>query len=104
MTYKLFIDDERHPIVSDWVVARSSAEAIDIVTQRGMPQEIAFDHDLGGQDTSRNFIKWLIDYMIDGDHHFPADFKFSVHSQNPIGADWIRHTMAELVWMFKVPQ
>ncbi len=104
MTYKLFIDDERHPVTNDWVVARSSFDAIAHVTEHGIPNEIAFDHDLGGQDTTRNFIKWLIDHIIDNDLHFPADFKFSVHSQNPIGADWIKHTMTELVWMFKVPK
>lgn len=103
MTYKLFIDDERNPVTDDWVMARSSADAISIVTNMGMPNEIAFDHDLGGQDTSRVFIKWLIAYIIDNEQYFPADFKFSVHSQNPIGVDWIKHTMTKLVWMFRMP-
>lgn len=103
MTYKLFIDDERNPVTNDWVIARSSFDAIATVQERGMPVEIAFDHDLGGQDTSRVFIKWLLDYILDNDTEFPHDFKFSVHSQNPIGADWIKHTMAGMVFMFKVP-
>ena len=31
MSYKLFIDDLRDPVTSDWKVARSSVEAKDIV-------------------------------------------------------------------------
>lgn len=104
MTYKLFIDDERNPVTNDWVIARSSFEAIAAVTERGLPVEIAFDHDLGGVDTSRVFIKWLVDYLIDNEAEFAPDFTFSVHSQNPIGADWIRHYMDGLVFMFKVPR
>ena len=33
MTYKLFIDDLRDPVTNDWKVARSSAEAKDIVVE-----------------------------------------------------------------------
>ena len=47
MSYKLFIDDLRDPVTSDWKVARSSVEAKDIVVEFGIPNEIAFDHDLG---------------------------------------------------------
>jgi hypothetical protein len=50
MAYKLFIDDERFPVTDDWVIVRSSKEAIDHVLAHGMPSEISFDHDLGGND------------------------------------------------------
>lgn len=33
MSYKLFIDDLRDPVTSDWKVARSSVEAKDIVAK-----------------------------------------------------------------------
>ena len=53
MSYKLFIDDLRDPVTNDWKVARSSAEAKDIVVEFGIPNEIAFDHDLGGLSVDR---------------------------------------------------
>lgn len=94
MTYKLFIDDERFPLKDDWVIARTSKEAIDIVCERGMPVEIAFDHDLGGKDTSLVFLNWLQEMLLDKVLEFPPGFSYSVHSQNPVGAvridGWMR--------------
>jgi hypothetical protein len=50
MSYKMFIDDERFPVSDDWVIVRSSQEAIDTVLAKGFPSYISFDHDLGGDD------------------------------------------------------
>ena len=100
MTYKLFIDDERFPVSDDWIVARSSEEAINYVKAYGMPNEIAFDHDLGGEDTSRKFILALQDMLLDKEVVIHSSFKFSVHSQNPIGKSWIESTMKSLVGFF----
>lgn len=96
MSYKLFIDDERFPTTSDWIIARSSADAKFEVLERGLPIEIALDHDLGGDDTIRVFLKWLFDYLLDTSMKFPVGFKWSVHSQNPIGAKWITLYMQDL--------
>jgi hypothetical protein len=95
--WRLFLDDERFPVENDWKIARSSAAAREQVSRYGMPIEIAFDHDLGGEDTSRVFIRWLSDYMIDNNLKFPRYFRFSIHSQNPIGADWIENYMNRLI-------
>lgn len=100
MTYKLFIDDERSPVGDDWLVARSSIDAIEVVKKMGCPVEIAFDHDLGGVDTSMNFIRWLVDGLLDARLHLPAGFSYSVHSQNPIGAGNIRGLMDGLLRHF----
>ncbi len=86
MTYKLFIDDERNPVTDDWVVARNSTAAFMYIGEYGFPNEIAFDHDLGGEDTSIVFLKMLKHYMLDYKLTLPEDFNYSVHSQNPIGA------------------
>ncbi len=96
----MFIDDERFPVTDDWVIVRSSAEAINYVQQHGMPREISFDHDLGGEDTSRVFINWAIDALSHSTISFPANFTFSVHSQNPIGAQWITGTVNSLLRHF----
>jgi hypothetical protein len=100
MTYKLFIDDERHPVTNDWVIARSSKEAIKCVQENGLPDEVAFDHDLGGDDTVRSFIFGFVDYIIDNRLVIPKSFKYSVHSQNPVGAEWIRGTMSTIIEEF----
>lgn len=100
MTYKMFLDDERFPPDdgTQWVIVRSSEQAIAVVQEFGLPNFISFDHDLGGNDTSRKFIIWLLDYMLDNNLSFVGrDFDFYVHSQNPIGAQWIRGTMTGMI-------
>lgn len=100
---RLFIDDERYPASGQWVIVRTSKQAIDWVSANGIPSEISFDHDLGGDDTSRKFVNWLVDELVDGRQHFPDDFTFTVHSQNPIGASWLRSTMTMLIQHFSSP-
>lgn len=100
MTYRLFIDDERFPVAPDWFVARNSFQAIKALELYGLPQEIAFDHDLGEQDTAINFINHLENKLIDNDLKFPKDFKYTVHSQNPIGAANIISRMDSLIDYF----
>jgi hypothetical protein len=85
MTYKLFIDDERNPVTDDWIVVRSSVAALDTINDLGIPIEIAFDHDLGGDDTSMKFIRGLEEILYYNRIKFPTNFSYSVHSQNPIG-------------------
>lgn len=98
MTWKLFIDDERNPVGQGWVIARSSEEAIQAVTTAGsLPSEIAFDHDLGGDDTSMRFLTWMSVEVLDGVYTIPHDFVWSVHSQNPVGAANIRGFIGNLV-------
>lgn len=105
--YSLFIDDERIPergYESDvpdgvalqyskleysgdhnWIICRSSFEAIEYVKKYGPPTFISFDHDLGGNDTSREFLKWW-GYEWNEAVRFPD---FVVHSENVVGRVWI---------------
>lgn len=97
MSYNIFIDDERNPkMVFDleaedncgcnygqtFVVCRSTNEAMKVVSARGMPTFMALDHDLGGNDTAMNFLKWLANEYWDGSSPIPD---YSVHSSNPAG-------------------
>jgi hypothetical protein len=100
MNWKLFLDDERFPKEEGWVIARTSAEAIDMCQQRGLPQEITFDHDLGGADTSMVFLKWLTDALLDKQVSFPEGFDYGIHSQNPVGARNIKGLMDTLIREF----
>lgn len=100
MSYKLFIDDERYPTTPDWMIARTSFDAIWMVENYGMPTEIAFDHDLGGEDTTMAFLKWLEQKLMEEFVAFPTNFKYSIHSQNPIGAKNIKLYMEDLLNFF----
>lgn len=109
---KVFLDDERSPEFLerfgftrseyvDMVVVRSSAKMIEHVKEHGVPTYISFDHDLGGDDNARVFIKWLIDELIDGRVKMPKDFDFVVHSMNPVGSEWICDTMTGIIGEFR---
>jgi hypothetical protein len=107
----LFLDDERMPrdvtwvLIggvgswgADWHIVRSLQEAKDWVIKNGFPDVISFDHDLGmahyegnysDGKTGYDFAKWLVEYDIDT-NTMPGNFKFTVHSKNPTGAENIR--------------
>lgn len=105
--WKLFLDDERFPAknVENAIIRRSSKEAIELCLEmKSFPNEIMFDHDLGGDDTSIRFIRWMIDMLLDdqsGNFKLPVDFKYSIHSQNPIGAANIKSYMDGIIQEFK---
>lgn len=110
----LFLDDERNPedvtwihiggiesIGANWSVVRNFEQAKNWVLKNGFPDVISFDHDLGlehyagnynDNKTGYDFAKWLIEYDADT-NTMPKDFKFTVHSMNPIGAENIRRLL-----------
>jgi len=90
--YWLFLDDARelgtYPCKYEALdrakafTARSSEEAIRLIEQFGLPSFMALDHDLGGDDTTMVFLRWLAS-NYDFSTTPPPDFV--VHSANPIG-------------------
>lgn len=100
MTWNLFIDDERYPYnvtwadpefykVFPWVIARDITEVKNLVAAHGsLPNIISFDHDLGDHTPSGyDIAKWLVEMDFGNNLSFPTDFKFFVHSMNPIGKE-----------------
>ncbi len=87
MGYRLFIDDERDPVSDDWVIARNHDEVRQIISIRGMPSFVSFDHDLGSfiNGDGYKIAKYLVDLDMNTKFKFPDDFGYYVHSQNPIG-------------------
>jgi len=81
---KMFLDDIRQPPSDDWMVCRSSNEAIQYVEKHGMPDFISFDHDLGGNDTAMVFLHYYIDKLWNGTDPPP---QYNIHSANPIGSN-----------------
>lgn len=86
MSYDLFLDDERFPVLPrQWIIVRSFAEACDYVLAHGCPAFMSLDHDLGEEKTGYDFVKWFCEMHIQKKICIPFDFRYYVHSQNPIG-------------------
>ena len=107
--YNLFLDDVRIPTRVTWVeipknqhysVVRNYNEFVDLITLRGLPKFICYDHDLADchygdglngrgidydkytEKTGYDCAKWLVNYCVDkGVKHPP----YIVHSLNPVG-------------------
>lgn len=79
----LWIDDLRTP-PEGWAWAKTSDEAIALIQENGERFDfISFDHDLGGDDTSRKVVLWLCENAS----KWPQ--QATVHSMNPIGKQWL---------------
>lgn len=84
MTWNLYIDDLRTPPADrEWIVCRSTDEALEKIRSLGFPELISFDHDLGGEDTSMVFLRRMVNDLWDGCTPPPV---YQVHSANPVGS------------------
>jgi hypothetical protein len=91
---KLWVDDVRVPPGTrcddyvlhnpDWIWAKSSSEAISCLRYLGPFTEMSLDHDLGGEDTTRDIILQMCDGQI------PWPDKVVVHSANVVGREWLK--------------
>jgi hypothetical protein len=79
---RLWVDDLRAAPAADWVVARTSAEAIERLSATDF-DELSLDHDLGGDDTTRAVVQWLCQHP----DRWPAAVR--VHTANPVGREWL---------------
>lgn len=122
MSYNLFLDDEREvgdvkwvnlPLVC-WTIVRNYNNFVKTISDKGLPNIITFDHDLGeeaykecrwtfdqrnleggafnyknlkGEKTGFDCAKWLVDYCLDKKLNLP---EYYIHSLNPIGSDNIK--------------
>jgi hypothetical protein len=85
---KIWIDDVRLPPSNEWVWAKTSSEAIDLICANcKYIEEISFDHDLGGNDTAYNVALVIEELAANGDIN---KFDWYVHSANPVGVARIR--------------
>ncbi len=95
---KLFLDDERMPPSSEWIIARTAKAAIKLLKTGGVTF-ISLDHDLGDTVIGNGYTvaRYLEREAFLGNLP-PIGWK--VHSQNPVGAEKIRMTMkaADRYW------
>ncbi len=104
--YRLFVDDERDPAFLEflirqgsrdidpagpWVVVRTQREAEQLITERGLPELISFDHDYGPPEAGNghDLAKWLVEEALDGRLDL-RNLRYQVHSRNPVGQINIR--------------
>lgn len=83
---RLWVDDLRTPPDDGemWTWALSSKEAIQqLALFRNEVIEISFDHDLGGDDTTRRVVLWI----CETDYPWPPVVR--VHTANPVGREWL---------------
>jgi hypothetical protein len=107
--YNLFLDDVRIPTHVTWVeipanqhysVVRNYKEFVDLITLRGLPKYVCYDHDLSDchyghglnndeipygsykEKTGYDCAKWLVGYCFAKKIKHPP---YIVHSLNPIG-------------------
>lgn len=98
----LLIDDLRSPLretialYDEVVIARTSAEAIEILSSPGGMSwtNVMFDHDLGGEDDIRPVIRHIEEQTRLGN---PLRVTVSLaHSDNPVGKKWIVDSMRSI--------
>ena len=97
--YLLWLDDMRNPFLADWILqyapdfddrkdqivwCNNFQDFSDCITQRGLPDEICFDHDLDEDLSGYDCAKWLVDYLLNTGEDLPP---FSIQSQNPVGRE-----------------
>ena len=103
----LWLDDYRNPLKmdSDWLVfspigrnckvywVKSYTQFVKWISERGLPDGICFDHDLGvtnnptnpnNDKTGYDCAKWLVEYCQDKDLLLPL---WNCQSANPVGKD-----------------
>ena len=110
--YNLFLDDIRQPMtcynympasikdvysLEKWVIVRDYDDFVKVITEKGLPDLISFDHDLADihynpetwtesfvykEKTGKDCAQWLVDYCLDNELPLP---QYIVHSMNPVG-------------------
>lgn len=119
-SYNLFLDDQRSPDhdpiyervdgqtrvvylpLMDWVVVRNYEDFVQVITERGLPRIISYDHDLSTEHYLEGFqglpprydeyqektgyhcLQWLVQYCEERNLDLPVSY---VHSMNPVGRD-----------------
>ena len=83
---KIYIDDIREPPDKSWTVIRELNVALDLIKvlefYDSKIQAISFDHDLGGDDTTRPIMMFLCEK-----NYWPK--KIYVHTANNVGRQWL---------------
>lgn len=85
----IWVDDLR-PAPAGWEWVKTSQDAINhlakLKASKNSYAVISLDHDLGGDDTTRRVILWIIEQEF-----FPQE-EIRIHTANPVGRDYLKGT------------
>lgn len=102
----IWIDDIRDPFKADWLMSyapeyaygegevvwvKDYNEFIDEVITNGLPDKIAFDHDLGEGNSGMDCAKWLVSWCMDKHEDLP---EWTIQSDNPAGKENINSLLS----------
>lgn len=73
---KLYLDDYRKP-PNGWTLATTADECIEVL-KSGLVTELSLDHDLAGEKTGYEVVKWMVENNV-----FPP--LIIIHTMNPVG-------------------
>lgn len=83
---KIYIDDIRDPPDKSWTVIRELNVALDLIKvlefYESKIEAISFDHDLGGDDTTRPVMMFLCEK-----NYWPKNI--IIHTANPVGREYL---------------
>jgi hypothetical protein len=79
-------DPNRYPVSENYIVVRTLEQAKAIIEANAPFPMWSLDHDLGGDDTGMDFLKWAAEHALG---KWPKG-QIGVHSANPVGADNMR--------------
>lgn len=91
---KIWIDDVRPMPEGFDIWFKNSYDAVEFLNQHNNLNRIdfiSFDHDLGGEDTSRPVVQMIEEAAFNG--KIDRVIRYNVHSANTVGAEWIRQAM-----------
>ena len=98
----LIIDDDRlSGVPPGTVLAKSSTEAINRFKERSAWDDVYFDHDLGGSDTSMRVVEWL-EQRLNEEHPIFIERAY-VHSMNPAGAEALMRALRRMYPTRRIP-
>lgn len=95
----LWLDDIRNPFTGDWLMeyvpkfaygkgeviwVKNYNEFVDWINTNGLPDIIAFDHDLAENKSGYDCAKWLVEYCLDNKLKLP---NWIIQSANPVGKE-----------------
>lgn len=93
----LFVDDVREPTDiyhlagKDWIIARTSSAALEILYSCVEIKNLSLDHDLGGEDTIEPILTYLQKMAFEGHINLPRYIRG--HSANPVGMQKINQVI-----------
>lgn len=106
MSYYLFLDDKRFPrntpeyrdfpidFFRKIKIARNCREAIEIITEFGLPAKMMLDYDLGEDiHTGMDVVNYFISLVKDCPSALDPDFEYFIHSNSQAGTVLMREAL-----------